>query len=350
MLVFVTTFLPAVGEAAGAADMATAEALFQEARGLMEVGKYATACPKLAESQRLDPAVGTLLYLAECYEKNGQTASAWASFELAAAEGRKDKQAERELIAKERAFRLLPVLSRLVISVPAKAVEQGLKVTYDGQSVGAPSWESDIPVDPGKHVIVATAPGRQPWVTEIVIQANNGTTRIVIPTLDKSSSSTDTPAAGDKLSPKATLPKPIEKKNTSQSATNNSNANYWKAQRVWGASVGGVGLATVAVGTLLSITGKNKEDDAEKKYCVPADPNQCSQKGADLIHEATNERTAGLVMIIVGTSAIIGGGILFFATPSTEHPYNGMKSARPKFNLTVEPTGGIGLLYSGRFY
>src|SRR5258706_2634131 len=62
------------------ADKAAAQTLFDDGRKLMAAGKFGEACPKLAESQTLDPGVGTPVNLADCYEPGGQTASAWTAF------------------------------------------------------------------------------------------------------------------------------------------------------------------------------------------------------------------------------------------------------------------------------
>src|SRR5579871_3417882 len=105
---------PRVARAQGAEDKAAAEAAFDEGKKLMAAHAYAEACPKLAESQRLDPGIGTMLGLADCYEKNGQTASAWAEFREAAGVAAR-KQDRRESLARENATRLEPLLTRLVI-------------------------------------------------------------------------------------------------------------------------------------------------------------------------------------------------------------------------------------------
>src|SRR6185369_16874031 len=93
-------------------DKAAAEALFNHAKQLVKEGKLSEACPKFEESLRLDPGIGTLLYLADCLEKSGKTASAWARFLEAAAAAKAANQADRETKARQRAAALEPKLSR----------------------------------------------------------------------------------------------------------------------------------------------------------------------------------------------------------------------------------------------
>src|SRR5687767_1891178 len=92
--VLLVSVIGASGVARAGGNEAAAEALFGEAKKLAAQGKYAEACPKFAESNKLDRGAGTLIHLGDCYEKNKQTASAWATYKEAAsaaqALGRKD--------------------------------------------------------------------------------------------------------------------------------------------------------------------------------------------------------------------------------------------------------------------
>ena len=139
-------------------DKAMATHLFDEAQKLLESHDYAIACLKLRESQRLDPQLGTMLHLADCYEKEGKTASAWAAFkdgaEVAAKRGD-----PRESVARERAAALEAHLSRLTIAVTTTPPVQA--VLLDGEVIGRPLWGSASPIDPGAHKIVVKAKGRQ---------------------------------------------------------------------------------------------------------------------------------------------------------------------------------------------
>jgi hypothetical protein len=149
-----------LAHADGPAAKAAAQSLFDEGSALLRGGEVAAACPKLEQSLALDRGMGTLLFLAECYERTGRSASAWAMFHEVAAEAGALGQTERATVASERAERLAPRVPRLTIQVPAAvAALVGLRVRRDGELVGVASFGSAIAVDPGRHHIEATAPG-----------------------------------------------------------------------------------------------------------------------------------------------------------------------------------------------
>jgi hypothetical protein len=163
---------------------AVADALYRQARDLMAAGNYAEACPKLAESQRLDPATGTLLNLAACHEKQGRLATAWIEYSDAMVAARRDGRDDRVDFARSRVAELEPRLSRLTLLLEPGADEPELVIEIDGASVGRAILGAATPVDPGKHRIVASAPGKKPWTGEVEIGAEADQQSLMIPALE----------------------------------------------------------------------------------------------------------------------------------------------------------------------
>jgi hypothetical protein len=143
--------------------------LFNEARGLMAEGKFSEACPKLEKAEAIDPGMGTLFNLSHCYEQIGRIASAWAGFRDVAAAAGAAGQPDRERVARERAATLEPKLSKLRISVPKEAMVPGLVIQRDGVAVSSLIWGTDVPVDPGKHLVTAAAPGKEGWSSRVAV-------------------------------------------------------------------------------------------------------------------------------------------------------------------------------------
>src|SRR5262245_10967280 len=161
----------APARAQDASGKAAAEGLFESGVELMKQGKFAEACPKLESSQRVDPAVGTTLYLAECYEKLGRTASAWATFREAESLARSSNQADRARTAQQRAQKLEPDLSYLTVNVAADARVEGLVVRRAGAVVLPDLYGVASPVDPGAVEIQASATGYRTYTTSVRIAA-----------------------------------------------------------------------------------------------------------------------------------------------------------------------------------
>jgi hypothetical protein len=283
---------------ASESNKAAAEALFNEARNLMTAGRYDEALAKLKASQNLDPALGTLLNIAECYEKLGRTASAWAQYREIVSLARQAGSKEREEFAENKAKGLEPRISKLAINLkPGAGDASGMKITRDGEVVSAAELAVPIPVDPGKHVIEVTAPGKEPWSLTVEIGEGSSVKEIEIPALSNAEGGGD--AGGDVPGDKG--PSPQESSDGS-------------GQRIAGLVVAGVGVVGVGLGAFFGLQASSSWSDA-KKECT-AYPYGCSPKGISLQKDAESQGTISTIGFIVGGVGLAGGAVLFFTAGS----------------------------------
>ena len=162
-----------------AAAETTAETLFQSGLSLMRQAQFAQACPKLAESQQLEPRSGTLISLAFCRERLGKSATAWRHYRAAAKLAKEEGRPKYVQKAEAGAAALLPKLPKLRVHAP---LSEGLTVQLDGIELPRSEWSKDIPVDPGHHTVVATAEARKTFTKAVELVAGELTT-VVVPEL-----------------------------------------------------------------------------------------------------------------------------------------------------------------------
>jgi hypothetical protein len=288
-------------------DQAAAEALFKQGRDLMASGHLAEACPKLAESQRLDPGTGTLLNLATCYERNGQVASAWVTYKEAATAAQNGDQTERAQLARRKAAELEPRLSMLTIVVPATADRPDLQIRRDGQPIGRPGWGVPIPVDPGVHTIEASAAGRKPWLGQASVEGAAAQASVEVPPLAELPTEAPQTAPSPPQTAAAVLPPPA-----AVVVPPPPDSAHAQAQRTIGLVTGAVGIAGLVVGATFGLIARADNDDA-KRNC-PTD-STCNQDGLASSTSALHAATASNVAFIAGGALTAAGLVLYLTAP-----------------------------------
>lgn len=280
------------------ADSSVAEALFQEGRRLSAEQRYAEACPKFAESQRLEPAIGTLLNLATCHVAEGKTASAWSEFTRALGEAQRNNRQDVIELAQAQLAELQPKLSRLVVEVAPERELPGLEVRLDGQLLSKPVWGIAAPIDPGKHTLSAVAPGYIEWTTEVVLGSTEQQS-LAIPALAPAPpAAAPAPAAA----PVGAAPAPLAEK---------APAKAWPAQKSWAIGVAGAGVVGIGASIALGFSAKSTFDRSAS-HC---DDTGCDPDGIELRHDAVVRGRIATVVFGVGAAALAGGAVLWLTVP-----------------------------------
>ena len=288
------------------ADVAAAQVLFDEGRDLATRGDYAQACMKFEASLRLEPALGTRLNLADCYEASGKLASAWAMFKAAAdvAQIQRDK---REALAAARAAKLEPRLPRLVVRTEGTPTP-GMTIVRSGSAIEPAMLGSATFVDPGRLVITASAPGFKPQAVTVDAKAGE-TAEVVIRALEPEHAPLpqppNRPQTTTTLEPKRSPP--------SKTPPVDGPAASARTRHRAGLVIGGGGIAVLGAGLLVGVSARGRWNDAfDSGACSKVDLT-CTPAGQDQTESARHRAFASTVMVGVGAAAL-GVGVYLYLT------------------------------------
>jgi hypothetical protein len=287
-----------------------ADGLFAEGRDLLEKGKFNEACAKLAKSQELSAAVGTLINLAYCYEQLGKLRSAMDAYVEAETLAAGAADSKRAAFAKERFLAIEPRAAKLVVRVTPPEIA-GLEVKRNGVAIPKIEFDRPIAVDPQDYVITASAPGRATWKGTIIVRGEGAVVTMIVPPLDAATG----PAAP-----------------TTQAA-------FLSPRKVLALGLGGLGALTIGAGIAGAFSAKSRYDDASA-HC---DDTGCDETGNSIQRGAVTQGNIATVLMGFGLLSTAAGVYLWI----TDAPESKAAPARARsVRLEVRPLGaGIG----GRF-
>jgi len=279
---------------------ATARLLYDEARNLLKEEKYAEACRKLEDSNRLSPATDTKFWLADCYEHMGRIAKAWQLFRNVVDESKAQGNQKKADFARERVQALVPRLAKIKVSVPAEAAVKGLEIKRNGVPVEDILWEQDVPVDPGEYVITAVAPGKKSWEQQKKVGEGDQVI-VTIPALQ------DLQAPPQVSSPPGQGPKPGPKPANEPEGVN------W-GLRGGAIGVGVLGIGGVVVGTIFGLGAQSQWNNAQEKCGRNLD--DCNEKSLARAYstDADKQATISTVGFAVGGAALAAGVVLWIVS------------------------------------
>ncbi|HEY2409183.1 MAG TPA: hypothetical protein VGI10_24430 [Polyangiaceae bacterium] len=330
----IAVFCWAAPSAAQSNDAAMAESLFRDAKRLSGEHKFAEACPKFAESYKLDPGLGTLLNLAMCHESEGKLATAWAEFSEASARAKREGDNDRAQLADEHVRALEPKLAHISINVAPGTAAPGMVVKFDSREMSTAALGLQIPLDPGKHQLEVSAPGRQSYAQTIDAPAPGSTVAITVPVLQPTTGAPTpaaAPASAASAPPPAVAPAPAPA--PWQPAMQAPSGPSHTAVILTGVATGAFVIGAVVTGVLYA-QKRSSFDDANHSL----DPSRFDKRD--------QAGTMGTVNLVFTGGALVSAGLFaYFLVTQGSHE---SAPATAKLNvLPVVSTNGAGVSVGG---
>lgn len=303
----------ALAATASADSKQRAEKLFEDGRKYLANGEYSLACTAFEESQAVEPAIGTQLNIALCYEKWGKLAAAYTVYLEAERQAREVKD-KRSTVARKQADAIEPKLARLRVIVP-DGIDPYAIYLLDEKEIEVAKLAGELVLDAGPHEIEVRVAGAPPTKNAITLEAGQrAKLELALPAKAKQPVPVTRPA-----------PAPVVTITTTRSRP-----------RLFG-GIGLVAAGAVATGIASAIALDARSDyNAANERCP--DGNCASRADFEATRDA-RERARTMTWVFAGGLAVVTIGTVLILT-----------SKQRRERITVAPTisdSGAGIAIGG---
>jgi hypothetical protein len=292
-----------------AAETAAARTLAVDGLRLAQAGKCDEAIPKLERAEKLHHSAIVLSRLGECEVSQGKLVEGTEMLRKVLREPLPANPSAALSKAYEHAQATLdtakPKIAGLTISVAGSAAAD-LHLTVDGQVVASTLLDSELPADPGDHVVEASAPGFLKATGRVTLGTADKKTISLKLEVDPNAPVPAPAVAGDDAKA-GTVAQPAQPKPQAHPAPvvppePKAPPSHAAAYVSWG-----VGLVGVGVGSAFGLIAMRD------KHALNCDSNVCPASSRDSVDSAKRAGNISTVAFGVGGAGLLLGTILYFS-------------------------------------
>jgi len=296
-----------------ATEIAAARSLAVDGLKLAQAGKCEEAIPKLERSEKLHHSAIVLSRLGECQVSEGKLVEGTEMLRKVLREPLPANPSPALSKAYERAQIVLdatkPKIAALTVSIAAPPGAE-LHLTVDGLAVASTLVDSELPADPGDHVVEASAPGYLKASARVTLAtAEKKTVALKLeadpnaPALAALNPGPDAkPGPVTQAAPAAAAVAPSAPPEPPTKAPSRAAAYV-----SWG--VGAVGLG---LGTAFGVMAMKEKKDLDGQ--CPS--NSCPPSSSDAVDSAKQKGNVSTIAFAVGGAGLVLGTVLYFSIGS----------------------------------
>ena len=290
-----------------ATETAAARTLAVDGLKLAQAGKCDEAVPKLERAEKLHHSAIVLSRLGECEVSMGKLVEGTEMLRKVLREPLPANPTPALSKAYERAQTVLdaakPKIAGLTVSVPSPPSD--LRLTVDGQVIANTLVDSELPADPGDHVVEASAPGFLKATAKVTLGSADKKTVSLKLDADPNATAPAPVSANQDLTAAPAPPvasRPAVAAPSALPAEPAPAPSHAAAYVSWG-----VGLVGVGVGTAFGVM------TLKDKHNLQCDGNSCPASQRDAVNSAKRSGTISTIAFGVGGAGLVLGTVLYFS-------------------------------------